>query len=207
MLPELLLSIQLQKNKIDTTQLNLQAIQPQAIITSINIANSKDLALQPETAVYTDISGKALTPADIENKQKQGGDLEYIVVENGGKIIRKDKVFSSEASVQQYLAQEFKLGSFDKILEIKPGDTRTFGDLKIVGLEDHGYQAWRIEFSYNKKYIYELRKYVTRDDSFKLDPNLSRPHYDFTIKSTDGKPFNFNSRIKNVSEIDTHLVY
>ena len=206
MLPELL-ALQLQKSKIDPTLLNSQKSAPQTIITSINIANSKDLALQPETAKYTDIHGSTMSPDQIENLVTHGGDLEYIVVENGEKIIRRDKVFSSETLVQEYLSQQFKLINFDDILQVKPGDTRTFGDLKIVGLEDHGYQAWRIEFSYNKKYIYELRKYVTRDDSFKLDPNLSRPHYDFVIKSPDSRPFNFNSRITGVQEIELHLIY
>ena len=79
MLPELLLSIQLQKNKIDTTQLNLQAIQPHTLTTSINIANSRNLALQPEAAKYTDIQGKALTPVDIENQKRP---IQIIVIES-----------------------------------------------------------------------------------------------------------------------------
>ena len=78
MLPELL-ALQLQKSKIDPTLLNSQKSAPQIIITSINIANSKDLALQPETAKYTDIQGKALTPADIENQKRP---IQIIVIES-----------------------------------------------------------------------------------------------------------------------------
>ena len=206
MLPELL-ALQLQKSKIDPTLLNSQKSAPQTIITSINIANSKDLALQPETAKYTDIHGSTMSPDQIENLVTHGGDLEYIVVENGEKIIRRDKLFSSETLIQEYLSQQFKLVQFTDIINVKPGEIKEFGELRITGLQNQGFPAWKIESLYNEKYVYEMRKLSSKENSSTADLNLSRPHYDFVIKSPDGRPFNFNSRIKNVSEIDTHLVY
>lgn len=148
-----------------------------------------------------------MSSGQIENLVTHGGDLEYIVVENGEKIIRRDKLFSNESSVQEYLSQQFKLVQFTDIINIKPGEIKEFGELRITGLQNQGFPAWKIEFSNNDKFDYEIRKYTSNDGSITTDPNLSRPHYDFVIKSSDGKPFNFNSRIKNVSEIDTHLVY
>lgn len=202
-----ILALQLQTNKIDQSLLNTHSIPPHVMTTAINITKPLELALQPNSIRYTDYNDKPIPQEQIQELLRKGGNLDFISYEYGEKIIRKDKVFSDESAVQQYLSREFQLPEFDEIMSVKPGKTKQFGVLTIKGLKNQFNPTWRIEFSNNNRFVYELRKYSSVDNSTTSDLNLSRPHYNFIIKSTDGRPFNFNSRIKNVEEINMHLIY